>query len=174
MSTPRPVRIPKGIAAPRAPTDGTLRDHRPNEAGTQRAFRFAILYLLALVILDVILVALDLTSAEAGRPGVESGLQLFIGIAVLLAVGSVLFALSPAPRYVDIRTDGVIVAGRWGQKTWFPPVEQLEAKVLRHYPAGLLSSNGVDLVQVADRNGRRRTYQVETGLFSVRAEPAAP
>jgi hypothetical protein len=165
------VRIPKGAAAPRTPVAGGLLEHRMNEAGTQRAFRFAILYLFALVLLDVILVALDLSSAESGRPGVESGLQLFIGIAVLLAVGSVIFALSPAPRYVDIRSDGVVVGGRWGQRTWLPPVEQLETKVARHYPAGILSSNPVDMVQVVDRTGRRRTYQVETGLFAVPPDP---
>jgi hypothetical protein len=172
VSSPRPVRIPRAPAAPRAPSVGTLRDHRPNEGGTQRAFRFAILYLIALVVLDVILVALDLTSAEAGRPGIESGLQLFIGIAVLLAVGSVIFALSPAPRFVDVRTDGVVVVGRWGQRTWCPPIEAIETKVLRHYPAGFLSSKDVDFIEVVDRTGRRRTFQVESGLFALPPEPA--
>jgi len=170
VSSPRPVRIPRGPLGPRVPAAGGLLDHRANRAGTQRAFRFALLYLFALLVLDVVLVALDLSSAEAGRPGVQSGLQLFIGIAVLLAVGSVVFALSPAPRYVDVRTDGVVVQGRWGQRTWFPPVDQLETKVLRHYSAGFLSSEPVDLVQVTDRTGRRKTYQVETGLFGGPAE----
>jgi len=173
VSSPRPVRIPKGPVAPRVPVAGALLEHRPNVAGTQRAFRFAILYVFALVLLDVVLVGLDLSSAEAGRPGIESGLQLFIGIAVLLGVGSVLFALSPAPRYVDVRTDGVVVVGRWGQRTWFPPVEQLDAKVARHYPGGILSSKAVDMVQVVDRTGRRRTYQVESGLFAAPTEPTA-
>ncbi|MCI4373022.1 MAG: hypothetical protein L3K02_05210 [Thermoplasmata archaeon] len=173
MSTPRPVRIPRTPAAPRGPSGtGARVDHRPNEAGTQRAFRFAILYLLALVVLDVILVVLDLSSQEAGRPGVESGLQLFIGIAVVLAVGSVVFALSPAPRSVELRTDGVMVVGRWGQRTLFPPIAQLDAKVLRHYPGGILSAHAVDLVQVVDRAGRRRTYQVESGLFDAPTDPA--
>ena len=171
MSTPRPVRIPRPATAPRpAASVATLLEHRPNVAGTQRAFRFAILYLFVLVVLDVVLVALDLSSAEAGRPGVQSGLQLFIGIAILLAVGSVVFALSPAPRYVDVRTDGVVVVGRWGQRTGLPPWGELDARVIRHYPAGILSSQPVDLVQVSDRIGRRRTYQVETGLFA--APPA--
>jgi hypothetical protein len=172
VSTPRAVRIPRAAPAARAPVAGALLEHRMNEAGTQRAFRFAFLYLTALVILDVLLVSLDLSSAEAGRPGVQSGLQLFIGIAVLLAVGSVVFALSPAPRFVDIRADGVIVVGRWGQRTWLAPVGQLAPKVLRHYPAGILSSHAVDLVEVADRTGRRRTFQVEAGLFAAPTDPA--
>lgn len=169
MSRPRPVRIPRGPAAPRRPgATGALVEHRPNEAGTQRALRFALLYVFALLVLDVILVALDLSSAEAGRPGVEGGLQLFIGIAVLLAVGSVIFALSPAPRYIDLRTDGVVVVGRWGRRDWLPPLGQLDAKIVRHYPAGVLSSAAVDVVRIVDRNGRRRTYQVEAGLFAAR------
>jgi hypothetical protein len=170
VSAPRPVRIPRGTPAPSTPDPTresfSLTERRVNAAGTQRAFRFAIFYLIALVVLDLILVALDLTSAEASRPAVESGLQLFIGIAILLAVGSVVFALTPAPRYVDVRPDGTVVVGRWGQQARFPPLESLDAKVVRHYPAGVLSSRPVDVVQAVDRSGRRRTYQVETGLLS--------
>jgi hypothetical protein len=170
VSTPRAVRIPRGPPAPRpVAAGGALVDHRPNVAGSQRAFRFAYLYLFVLLVLDVVLVLLDDSSAEAGRPGVQSGLQLFIGIAIVLAIGSVIFALSPAPRYVDIRADGVIVVGRWGQRSWLPAVEALDLKVVRHFRAGFLSAAPVDIVQVTDRTGRRRTFQVEAGLFDVPA-----
>jgi hypothetical protein len=166
MSAPRPVRIARGPARPREAAAVSVTDRRANEAGTQRAFRFAILYLVALVALDAVLVGLDRSSAEAGSPGVESGLQLFVGIAIVLAVGSVVYALSPAPRYVEVRTDGVVVVGRWGGRYGFPSLDRLDVKVVHHYPAGFLSSKPVDLVQVVDRTGRRRTFQVETGLFS--------
>jgi hypothetical protein len=123
------------------------------------------------VVLDVVLVLLDLTSAEGGRTAVQSGLLLFTGIALLLAVGSVLFALTPAPRFVEIRTGGVEVMGRWGQRRWFPPLDRLQLRVARHYSAGILSSRPVDVVEVVDRAGRRRTYQIETGLLEPSAEP---
>jgi hypothetical protein len=167
VSTPRPVRIPRGTGSPRpASPAGDLVDHRPNVAGTQRAFRFAMLYLAVLLVLDLTLVALDLTSAEASTPGLQGDLKLFLGIAVLLAVGSVVFALSPAPRFVDVRSNGVVVVGRWGTRVEFAPAERLRVHVLRHYPAGILSSNPVDMVAVNDPAGRRHTYQVEAGLFA--------
>jgi hypothetical protein len=174
LANPRPVRIPRTPAAPRpAQSAGELIDHRPNRAGTQRAFRFAVLYVLALVILDVILVALDLSSSEGTRPAVLSGLRLFTAIAILLAVGSVIFALTPAPRFVELRTEGVVIMGRWGQRRWFPPLDRLKLHVARHYPAGILSSRPVDIVEVVDRVGHRRTYQLEAGLLEPSSEPSS-
>jgi hypothetical protein len=175
VAPPRPVRIPRESSAPRpASALGTLVERRPNVAGTQRAFRFAVLYVFVLALLDAILVALDLSSAEAGRPGVQDGLQLFLGIAIVLAVGSVLFALSPAPRWVEVRTDGVVVGGRWGQRVLLPPLEKLTPKIARHYPAGFLSSAPVDMVEVYDLRGRRHTYQVQAGLLGPAPSNAAP
>jgi hypothetical protein len=167
VASPRAVRIPRAPAAsrPAAPA-GDLVDHRPNVAGTQRAFRFAVLYLIVLLALDLILVALDLTSSEASRPGLQGDLRLFLAIAGVLAVGSVVFALSPAPRFVDVRSTGVVVVGRWGSRVAYPAIDRLDARVLRHYPAGFLSSKPVDMVSVADTAGRRHTYQVESGLLN--------
>jgi hypothetical protein len=166
VSSPRPVRIPRGSASPR-PREGAggSVERRPNSAGTQRAFRFAGLYLVALLVLDGILVGLDLSSAEASTPGVHQDIELFLGIAILIAVGSVVFALSPAPRYVNVRSDGVTVVGRWGGRVGFPPLGELQLTVLRHYPSGLLSAQPVDVVRMVDRTGRRRTYQLEAGLL---------
>jgi len=167
VSSPRAVRIPRSRTAPRSASgSGALVDHRPNGAGTQRAFRFALLYLFVLLILDLVLVTLDLTSSEASSPGLQGDLHLFLAIAVLLAVGSVVFALSPAPRFVDLRPTEVVVVGRWGTRVTFPPVDRLDSRLLRHYPAGWLSSHPVDLVSVADAVGRRHTYQIESGLLA--------
>jgi hypothetical protein len=167
MASPRAVRIPRPPSGPRtAPGSGEVTDHRPNAAGTQRAFRFALLYLFILLLLDLVLVALDLTSSEASSPGLQGDLRLFLAIAVVLAVGSVVFALSPAPRSVDVRASGVVVVGRWGTRVEFPSIDRLDARVVRHYPAGLLSSKPVDMVSVTDLGGRRHTYQVESGLLS--------
>jgi hypothetical protein len=175
VSSPRPVRIPRGPRAPRvAASLGDLVDHRPNTAGTQRAFRFAVVYVVALLILDLILVALDLTSSEASSPGLQGDLRLFLAIAALLAVGSVIFALSPAPRFVDVRTGGVVVVGRWGGRAGFPPLGQIRPQVLRHYPGGFLSSKPVDMVRLVDQSGRQHTYQVESGLFANDSDAASP
>jgi hypothetical protein len=175
VSSPRPVRIPRTRSVPRGPASaGDLLDHRPNGAGTQRAFRFALLYLFVLLLLDLVLVSLDLTSSEASSPGLQGDLHLFLAIAVLLAVGSVVFALSPAPRFVDVRSTAVVIVGRWGSRVTFPAADRLDARVLRHYSAGWLSSQPVDLVSVTDLLGRRHTYQIESGLLSPPSETADP
>jgi hypothetical protein len=170
MATPRPVRIPRA----RGPTSPTLSgpvEHRRNAAGTQRAFRLAGLYLLALIALDLVLVAFDLSSSEAGRPAVVAGLQLFLGVAAVLAVVGVLFALTPAPRAVTLRADQLVVVGRWGSSRVFPPVSEQGPQVLRRFSAGLLSTRPVEMVRLTDRRGRRATYQIEAGLLELRGDP---
>jgi len=127
--------------------------------------RTTILYLAVVLILTVLLTALDLASVDASHPGVQQGLELFLGVAALLIVGSAIFALSPTPRYVEVGEDTVVVVGRWGTRRTFGPLADLAPRVLKHFPDGLLSSRSVDLVEVGDRSGHRRTYQVESGLF---------
>jgi hypothetical protein len=152
-------------------TPGARPERRLNRGGTQRAFRFALLYVLALVVVDVVLVALDLDSPEAGRAAVEAGLELFLGVAVVLAVGSIVYALTPAPRLVEVGDDRVVVVGRWGHRRSFPPLSRIDSRVVRRYPEGFLSRQPVELVQVTDRRGRRRTYQVEAGLLDPIYDP---
>jgi hypothetical protein len=110
-----------------------------NRAGTQRAVRTTLLYMGAVIVLTGVLTALDLSSAEASRPAVQQGLELFLGIAV--------------------------VVGRWGRRRAFGPLSELRPQVLKHFAGGVLSSRSVDMVEVSDRAGHRHTYQVESGLF---------
>ena len=117
------------------------------------------------LLLTAILTALDLSSSDASHPGVQEGLALFLGVAVLLIVGSAIFALSPAPRYVDVTDTTVVVVGRWGTRRTYGPLSALSPRVLKHFPDGMLSSRSVDMVEVGDPHGRRRVYQVESGLF---------
>jgi hypothetical protein len=136
-----------------------------NRAGTQRAVRTTLLYMGAVIVLTGVLTALDLSSAEASRPAVQQGLELFLGIAVLLVLGSAAFALTPAPRHLEIAPDEVVVVGRWGRRRAFGPLSELRPQVLKHFAGGVLSSRSVDMVEVSDRAGHRHTYQVESGLF---------
>lgn len=140
-------------------------EHRPNRAGTQRAVRTTVLYALAVLVLTVVLTVLDLASSEASHPAVQQGLELFLVLAVLLVAGSSIFALSPAPRSVEVRPEEVVVVGRWGGRRVLGPPAELSPKVVKHYPQGFLSSEPVDMVEVSDLRGRRRVYQVQSGLF---------
>jgi hypothetical protein len=170
VTGPRAVRIPRsrspptdpGLTSPIAPTE-----RRWNRSGTQRAVRTTLLYIVAVLLLTGVLTALDLSSAEANRPAVQQGLELFLGIAAALLVGSAVFALSPAPRYIEIAPDRVVVVGRWGGRRVFAPLPTLAPRVVKHFSEGILSSLAVDMVEIVDRKSRRRTYQVESGLFDV-------
>jgi hypothetical protein len=165
MASSRPVRIPRASSAPARVAAGAP-ERRPNTAGTQRAFRFAILYVLALAALDGVFVALDLTSSEANRPGLVADLQIFLGLAIVLAVGAVIFALTPAPRWVEVDPRRTVVQGRWGTRREFPPLAELERSVQRRYPAGFLASRPVEMVRLVDRRGRATTYQIQEGLLA--------
>ena len=168
MTGPRAVRIPRARAVrpavrPAAPAD--LLDHRPNRAGTQRAVRTTLLYVVAVAVLTAVLTDLDLSSAEGTRPVVLQGLELFLGVAVALVIGSAVFALTPAPRSVEVGASEVVVVGRWGRRRSFGPLETLAPHVLKHFADGILSTRSVDMVEVSDPRGRRYVYQVESGLF---------
>jgi hypothetical protein len=162
VTGPRAVRIVR----PRPAEPGSVEEElRPNRAGTQRAVRTATLFSIAVLALTAVLSAIDLASPEGSHPAVRQGLELFLGLAVLLLVGSALFALGPAPRALLVRADRVVVIGRWGRRRVLGSAADLAPRVLRHFPEGFLSNRPVDMVEVSDLRGRRRVYQVESGLF---------
>lgn len=168
MSVPRAVRIPRAYPA-RGRTSSDLSlppiEVRPNRGGGQRALRIAVVYVGAISLLTAILLVLGLAGPDAAHPGVQQGLELFVGVAGLLALGSVIYAFSPAPRKVEVRSDAVVVVGRWGRRRRFGALSSLAVQVVRHFPAGALSPRPVDAVRVVDSSGRPATYEVESGIF---------
>jgi len=168
VSGSRAVRIPRDRATPgpgpaaaaqRAPTI------RPNRGGRERSIRIAAVYAGAVLALTAVLAALDLTGANASRPGDQQGLELFLGVAFLMVLGSVVYAVSPAPRRVEVRAESVVVVGRWGRRRSFPPLGSLGIQVVRHFPPGPLTPYPVDVVRVTDARDRIATYEVESGLL---------
>ena len=168
MSGPRAVRIPRSRGErPRVEVvrPAAISGQRPNRAGTQRAVRTTIVYVTVVLALTLVLTALDLASAEASHPGVEQGLELFLAVAALLIIGSAIFALSPLPgtwRLVSRRSWSSGDGGPGGRSGPFPG---LAPRVVKHFPDGVLSTRAVDLVEITDQLGRRRAYEVESGLF---------
>jgi hypothetical protein len=175
VATPRAVRIPRstaGVDRPReVPAEATsivarsAVERRVNGAGTRRAFRFASLYLGALIVLYLAFVLLDRFGPNGGGPAVNVGLEYFTAIAALLAVGGVVVALSPAPRAVDISPTSVVVVEWWGRRRRFAPLGELRVEVVRRYPRTFLSPDPVEGVEISDRRGPRRTYQLAEGLL---------
>jgi len=168
VSGPRAVRIPRPrseLLAPSGIEPAPSPGRRRNLAGTQRAVRTAIVYAGMVLLVTAFFSALELASSNASHPGEQQALELFLGVAVVLLVGSTVFALSPAPRSLEVGEGKVVVVGPWGTRRTFGPLSSLAPRVLKHFPDGLLSSRSVDMVEVADVRGRRHVYQVESGLF---------
>ena len=177
MATSRPVRIPRSTASPpatdpsapppaEAPAARSV-DRRVNRAGLQRAFRLALIYLVALFVLYVGFVLADRSAPGGTGPTATAGLLYFTIVASALAVGGVLLALAPAARSVEVSPASVVVEEWTGRRRRFPPLEELRVRTLRRYPAGFLSATAVEAVEV-EGDGRRRTYHLEEGILPER------
>jgi len=181
MSEPRPVRIARTSGSPPAKTSEARDrsaagpapvDFRPNRAGTQRAYRISLVYL-------VILIALYLAFALSSRdsPGgtgaaATTNLGLFTLAAAVLAVGGVAFTFTPVPRGILREADGFVLVGRWGNRSEWRPLSQVTIHRVRHYPAGFLASAPVDSVELTREGRGRRSYFLETGLLPDRGTDA--
>jgi hypothetical protein len=178
VATPHAVRIPRAPLPPRsvpvppeqlpaavsAPAD-SKREHRVNVGGTQRAIRITALFVGTLAALYAAFVLYDRTAPGGTASPTGNGVLLFTGIFVVFAVGGALYALTPAPRALEVESGRVTVIGRWGQRRRLPRLELLSVGVVRRYPAGWLSDRPVDLIELAGEDTRRRSYLVESGLF---------
>ena len=177
MSSPRAVRIPRArppgpgasgnpAGADRPAAEPGPKDHRPNGAGSQRAFRVAALFVVALAALYAAFVLYD-RAAPGGSPSAEGSAVLLLSVIfVVFAVGGVLFAVTPAPRSVEVAPDRVVVIGRWGRSVVLPRLDLLKSRVVRRYPASWLASSDVELVELWSEGIPPRNYLVESGLFA--------
>ncbi len=181
MASPRAVRIPRAAPAGTAravrPTVGRPvsagtgpADVRTNRPGTQRAVRIALVYLVAVAGVYLGSLAYDASRPELMTPGVTTDLTVFGAVALLLGVVGALVSLGPAPRSVELRPGSIVVVERWGRRREWSPRASIQVRVVRRYPAGVLSSGPVESVELA-LAGRRRTYLVAAGLFGEPRDP---
>ncbi len=138
---------------------------RPNSAGSQRALRLTLLYLLALGALYLVFALYEETMPYGSGTGAGNGLLLFSGLAAVLAVVGPYVTLSPAPRRIEIRSSSVVVVGRWGGRTEWAPWSEVSQRIVRRYPAGFLSGEPVQSIEITISGRSPRTYLVGTDLF---------
>ncbi len=172
VTVARAVRIRRGTRATHpAPPPVPVRENR---AGSRRARRVAATYTGSLSLLTALLAVLDATRPDAGRPGVQDGLDLFLGVAVLLAAASAAYAVTAAPRRVELRPEGWVVVGRWGRRRTWAPGLRIRVEIVRRLPVGMLSPEPVDAVRLSDRTGRSVVYEVGRGLLDgIEGAPSA-
>ncbi|HYA57521.1 MAG TPA: hypothetical protein VEH57_03545 [Thermoplasmata archaeon] len=171
MAESHPVRISRGGppravrgTATRAESELPPPEQRVNRGGTQRALRTGFVFLFAMVMVYAILAAYDRSAPGGASSSAFVGFEWFTLFAGLIAVGGFLFALSPAPRWVELRSDSIVVKGRFGSSRRFPLDATYATSLIRRLPAGWLSSEPLEVVEVRSQ-GVRRTYLVETGLI---------
>lgn len=178
MTTSRAVRIPRSSRSPRPdpglteggrvspPVDVPAPERRPNVGGSQRAIRLAALFVAVLALLYAVFILYDRTAPGGTSSPAGNGVLLFTGIFLVLAVGGAIFALSPAPRTVEVTSGRVTVVGRFGRRRNLPALEQLSVSVVRRYPVGWLSDRPVELIELSGEGVPRRTYLVDDDLFA--------
>jgi hypothetical protein len=172
MSGTHPVRIGRGREprAVRLPVDPTgtgaepSSGPTPNRGGRARALRTGVLFLLVMTLLYGALAAYDRSTPGGTSLGASQGFEWFSLVAVVIGVGGFLFSFGVAPRAVELRPDATIVFGAYGRVVRFPKDSTYTAKVVRRFPAGILSNEAVESVELRS-NGVRRTFLVEPGLI---------
>ena len=184
MAAPRAVRIPRPRTAPTALSDGTASEAeasaadpkyelRPNVAGSQRALRLTVVFVVALSALYAAFVLYDRTAPGGTSAVTENGVLFFTVLFALFLLVGALYSLTPAPRAIEVSPDRVVVVGRWGRRRVFPPLERLSVVVVRRYPSGWLADGPVELVEVSGDDTPRRSYLVDTAVFAG-ARPSHP
>ena len=175
MSEPRAVRIPRSRPGASAPQDHPLprvrakgapvTDLKPNRAGTQRVVRLTVVFLVVLTGLYAGFAIYARSSPGGASPGAQSALVEITILAMGLALAGTILTLNPAPRAVGALPDGFVVVGRWGRRTEWTPLDAVTIHRIRRYPAGFLSGDEVDSVEVFGGRRRRRSYLIEAGLL---------
>ena len=183
MTASRPVRIPRArvprrtgapVPPPSLPcaTVVGLVERRPYVAGSHRALRLTLFYLVAVALLYVLFLGSAEVASRAGGAGPNFDLLLFGVAALVFALAGVLIALHPAPRRIEITPTAITVVGRWGHRTTWTPRAQLTFRRVRRFAAGILSSDPVESLELSLPGRPPRTYLVTEGLFAT--DPDAP
>ncbi len=168
MSSPRAVRIAR-TSRPAEPASARPSEpaatFRPNRAGTQRAFRLSLIFLVALAALYGGFVAEQRGVAGASSPGGLFDLYFFTAVTAVVGVVGTLVAVGQAPRGVELSSERTVLVGRFGGRRTFPPIGPLHLRLVRSYRSGLLSSAPVAVYELSPEKGASRTVLLEEGIF---------
>jgi hypothetical protein len=173
--SPRRVRLARGASATSpvagGTADGPLR-RVANRAGTERARRLALLFVVVLAALY-----LGFSVAARGAPGgssagARSDLEIFGGVALLTAVAGAGVTLLSAPAAIEFDGGITVIVSAFGTRRTFGPGPSASVRVVRRFRAGWLSSRPVESVEIS-AGPIRRTYLLEAGILPEPAERAA-
>jgi hypothetical protein len=186
MSAARPVRIPQRPSPSEARGGGRLdgpeampaagatpAEHRPNAGASRRAWRLALLFVVAVAAVYGLLADLARVGPAGGSGGALTDLGVVGIVAAAVACAGAVVALGAAPREVILSEAETVVVGRFGRRYVFPGRAQLRAVVLRRTPAGWLSPNAIETVEIYGGSSRR-TFALDEGIVATTGRPSEP
>ena len=172
-SSTRAVRIPRqgdgasiavepAAESPSAAAPVATRRRMPNSAGSSRAFRTFLIFLIGLAAIYGIFlgVAVRSSSASTSTPVEE---VLTVAVVVALAVGWIV-TLGQAPTAAWVDDEKLVVRERMGWTRRFP-IATVRFHVLRTNGVGLFGPEPTEFVEVSTPRGAGRTYLVGANYF---------
>jgi hypothetical protein len=169
----RAVRIPRdgdGSSIAVEPSNRTASASAPaaagrrfeNSAGSSRAYRTFLFFLVALAVIYGVFISLAVTRVANGT-NVAVEVVLTASVAVALVIGwAVTLGQAPSAAWVENRQ--LVVRERTGRSRRFP-TDTLRIHVLRTNPTGLFGGEPTEFVEVSVPRGSRRTYLVGEHFF---------
>ena len=134
----------------------------PNSAGTSRASRTFIFFLVALAAIYAVFLSYAVTSSTTGAGSAVEGI-LTVSVVVALAVGWVV-TLGQTPTMAWVEYGELVVRERTGRMRRFP-MDNLRVHVLRSNGSGFLGPSPTEYVEVAASGAPGRTYLVAAHFF---------
>jgi len=159
MGAPRAVRIA------RAPAGSAPLAFVPNTAGQARASNLFLGYLVLLLVIFLVFIGLAYTSPSPGPRSDTSAWAVLALLGIGLAIGGWTITLGRAPRGAVVRGEEIAVRERLGRVRRFPVGDAAHLRVVHHYPAGFLSPEATEMVELVAADRSRRTYLVGSGYF---------
>jgi len=146
----------------RAAASGALGQRFTNSAGSTRALRTFLMFLIALAVIYAIFMDFAVTTAATGANStVEAVLTASVAIALVFGWW---VTLGQAPTVAYVQGDRLVVHERTGTHRRFP-LEGLRVTLLRSNGRGLLGPDATEFVELSIAGGVRHTYLVGTHSF---------
>jgi hypothetical protein len=133
-----------------------------NVAGSSRALRTFLLFVVLLAVIYGVFMDLAVTSVVNGTNYAVEGI-LTASVAVALVVGWFV-TLGQTPSAAWVENGQLVVLGRMGRPRRFP-TDTVRIHVLRSNGAGLFGPEPTEFVEISLAGGTRRTYLVGTHFF---------
>jgi hypothetical protein len=169
----RAVRIPREGDSPGSAPDGasgassgaapTSSGRRfPNTAGSARAYRTLLFFIVALAVIYGVFLDLAIVSVTSGT---NYTVEAILTIAVILAaIVGWFVTLGQTPSEAWLENGQLVVRERTGRTRRFAR-DGLRMHVVRSSPGGLLGPDPTEFVELSVASGRRHTYLVGESFF---------